>query len=121
MKKILTTGIAAMALGAFALDPGGVSVDLSVLKGGADVGSDAVNLFKCGDFEGENVLNTKTAPWSGGSYVWSKGLKDQAHRQRIISKHQRFIDPKEGVNCSACAVILTPERHLAPSWLVSSL
>ena len=126
MKKILTMGIAAAALGVFALDPGGVSVDLSVLKGGTDAGNNAVNLFKCGDFEGENVFNTKTAPWSGGSYVWSKGLKDQAHRQRIISKHQRFIDPKGGVNGSACAVILTPEGLAAEQnvdgnpWMASS-
>ena len=74
MKKMLAAGAALLALGTFALEPGGVSVDLSVLKGGADVGKNAVNLMKCGDFEGKNVFNTGTASWSGGSYVWSNGL-----------------------------------------------
>ncbi|MBR7139866.1 MAG: hypothetical protein IKD44_10005 [Lentisphaeria bacterium] len=113
MKKMLAAGAALLALGTFALEPGGVSVDLSVLKGGADVGKNAVNLMKCGDFEGKNVFNTGTASWSGGSYVWSNGLKDKAHKQRIVSGHRRFIDPKGGVNGSACAVILTPEKLAA--------
>ena len=48
MKKFFVMSAAAMALGAFALDPGGVTVDLGVLKGGADVEKNSVNLIKCG-------------------------------------------------------------------------
>lgn len=113
LKKVFAAVVFTLALGAFALDPGGVSVDLSVFKGGTDVGENAVNIVKCGGFEGKNVFNVKDAPWRGGGYVWRTGLKDEAHRKRILAGQQRFIDPKGGVNGSACAVILTPEKMAA--------
>ncbi len=113
LKKGFAAVVSALALGAFALDPGGVSVDLSVFKGGTDVGENAVNIVKCGGFEGKNVFNGKDAPWRVGGYVWRTGLKDEAHRKRILAGQQRFIDPKGGKNGSACAVILTPEKMAA--------
>ena len=126
VKSILSAAAVFSALCAFALEQGGVSVDLSVLKGGADVGKEAVNLLKDGDFEGKNAFGTPASPWKGGSYVWSSGLKDKAHRQRIIAGHQRFIDTKGGINGSRCAVILTPEKLAAEQnkdgnpWMSSS-
>lgn len=126
MKALFTWGAALLALTASALGPGGVSVDLSVLKGGADAGKEAVNLLKGGDFEGKDVFGAPASPWRGASYVWSTGLKDKAHRQRIIAAHQRFIDAKGGIDGSSCAVILTPEKLAAEQnkngnpWMSSS-
>ena len=108
MKKMLLCCAATAALGLGALDPGGVTVDLNLLKG-KSADTDAVNLAAAGNFEGQGIFMQKDSPWRGTSYVWSKGLKDAEHKKKIIAGHKRYIDPKGGVNGSACAVIDTPD------------
>ena len=62
MKKFFAMSAAALSMGAFALDPGGVTVDLSLLKGGADVGKNAVNLVQNSNFETKSLFTLKDAP-----------------------------------------------------------
>ena len=93
-----------------ALDPGGASIDLSVFKGTPEVSGTGENLIRCGDFEDGKIDFTKAAsPWRGGCHVWQKGLKNPAHRKRIVNGMRRSI-ADSGVNGSRCAVLHTPEE-----------
>ncbi|MBQ7696361.1 MAG: hypothetical protein IJT50_14700 [Lentisphaeria bacterium] len=92
-----------------ALDPGGVSVDLSVFKGTPEVSGTGENLVRDGDFEDRGIDFTKTAsPWRGGCHIWQNGLKDPAHRKRIAGAMQRTV-VRSGVG-SRCAVLHTPDE-----------
>lgn len=93
-----------------ALDPGGVSIDLSVFKGTPEVSGAGENLVRCGDFEDKAIDFTKVAsPWRGGCHVWQKGLKNPAHRKRIANAMRRAV-VGSGVNGSRCVVLHTPDE-----------
>ena len=93
-----------------ALDPGGVSVDLSVFKGTPEVSGTGENLVRCGDFEERTIDFTKAlSPWRGGCHIWQKGLKDPTHRKRIADAMQRTV-VRSGVNGSRCAMLHTPDE-----------
>ena len=101
----LTAGVSAAAL-----DPGGVSVDLSVFKGTPEVSGTGENLVRSGDFEDEKIDLTKAAsPWRGGWHIWQKGLKNPAHRKRIADAMRRTVGDS-GVKGSRCAVLHTPDE-----------
>ena len=109
-----------------ALDPGGVSVDLELLKGPSDSGTGGANLLNDGDFENLSIDFGKPGSfWRGGCWVWSKGLKDAAHRKRITDAQIRVIDDRSGVGSSRCAVIDTPDvlkkeqNQLGDPWMSS--
>ena len=92
-----------------ALDPGGVSVDLSVFKGTPEAPGTGENLVRSGDFESEKVDFTRAgSPWRGGCHIWQKGLKDQAHRKRIENAMRRAVGGS-GVNDTRCAVLHTSD------------
>ena len=109
----MTAALLFLTMTVFSLDPGGVSVDLNLLKGASAAGKEVKNLLRSGDFEGKDIFHKKGSPWYGGSYVWSKSLKGPEHKKKIFAGQRRYIDPKGGVNGSACAVIYSPDTLAA--------
>ena len=109
-RAVVSAALLLTGLSLAALDPGGVSVDLSRFEGTSAVAVTGEDLLRDGDFEASGIdFGAKNSPWRGGAHVWQRGLKDQAHRKRIMGAMRRTVG-SGGVKGSRCAVFHTPEE-----------
>lgn len=110
--KRLLFALAVLTLlsGVNAFDRGGVSVDLSPLRGGSLLAEqDRPNLLRDGDFADAGLdLGKAGGAWLGSSYVWSGGLRDEAQRQALRAGAVQRRLAEGGVDNSACVQLLNP-------------